>query len=92
VRNLLLITAMLFSLAAAATAADQKKNDAQPQSQTQAELTQMVRNNLDGPASYASSTQSNCESAARPAPAKRRCENSEGDPQASQNHVEYNGT
>ena len=88
-RNLLLITAMLFSMAAAASAADQKKNDAQPQSQQQTELTQMARSNTDV---YASSTQSNCESAARPSPAKRRCENSEGDPQASQNHVEYNGT
>jgi len=91
VRNAFLITAMLFSLAAAATAADQKKNDAQPQSQPQTEVTQMARNNVDGPAN-ASSTQSNCEPAAKPSPAKRRCENSEGDPQASQNHVEYNGT
>ena len=91
-RNPLLITAMLFSLAAAATAADQKKNDAQPQSQPQTELTQMARNNVDGPANYASSTQSNCVPEAAQSPTKSRRTNSEGDPQASQNHVEYNGT
>jgi hypothetical protein len=90
VRNAFLITAMLFSLAAAAMAAEQKNNDAQPQSQ-QTEPAQMARNHVDGPANYASSTQSDCVPAAKPSQTKPQRTNSEGDPQASQNHVEYGG-
>lgn len=89
-RNAFLITAVLFSLAVAATAADQKKNDAQPQSH-QTEQTQMARNTTDGPADSAASTQSNCMPAATQSQTKHRRSNSEGDPQASQNHVEYGG-
>ena len=89
-RNAFLVTAVLFSLATAAAAAEQKK-DAQPQSKP-TEQTQMARNNDDGPTDYASSAQSDC----MPAPGKQsqtrnRRNNSEGDPQASQNRVEYGG-
>jgi len=90
VRNALLITAMLFSLVAAATAADQKKNDAQPHSQP-AEAAQMARNHVDGPAAYAASSRSDCVPPSAQSQTKPRRKNSEGDPQASQNHVEYGG-
>ena len=88
-RNAFLITAVLFSLATAATAAEQKK-DAQPQS-TQTE-TQVARNSADGPMDHASSTKSDCMPAAgKQSQPKNRQDNSEGDPQASQNQVEYGG-
>jgi len=89
-RNAFLITAVLFSLATAASAADQKK-DAQPQSK-QTEQTQVARYDADGSKDYASSAKSD----RRPKPGKKsqpknRQDNSEGDPQASQNQVEYGG-
>lgn len=89
-RNAFLIIAVLFSLATAATAAEQKK-EAQPQSK-QTEQTQVARYDADGSMDHASSTRSDCP----PAPgeqsqSKNRQDNLEGDPQASQNQVEYGG-
>jgi len=89
-RNAFLITAVLFSLATAATAAEQKK-DAQPQS-TQTEQTQMARYDADGSMDHASSAKSDCMPAkGKQSKPKHRQDNSEGDPQASQNQVEYGG-
>jgi len=88
-RNAFLITAVLFSLATAATAAEQKK-DAQPQS-TQTEQMQVARYDADGSNDYAS-TKSDCMPAkGKQSQPKNRQDNSEGDPQASQNQVEYGG-
>ena len=89
-RNTLVTTALLFSLATAAMASDKKK-DVQSQSQP-SEQTQVARYDADGSKNYASSTKSDCV----PAPGKQsqpknRQDNSEGDPQASQNQVEYGG-
>jgi len=89
-RNAFLITAVLFSLATAATAAEQKKN-AQPQSQ-QTEQTQVARYDADGSMDHAASTKSDCMPAkGKHSQPKNRQDNSEGDPQASQNQVEYGG-
>ncbi len=89
-RNAFLFTAVLFSLATAATAAEQKK-DAQPQS-TQTEQTQMARYDASGSMDHASSTKSDCMPAqGKHSQPKNRQDNSEGDPQASQNQVEYGG-
>ncbi len=89
-RNAFLITAVLFTLATAATAAEQKK-DAQPQS-TQTEQAQMAHYDADGSKDYASSTRSDCMPASpKRSQPKNRQNNSEGDPQASQNQVEYGG-
>ena len=89
-RNAFLITAVLFSLATAATAAEPKK-DAQPQS-TQTEQTQVARYHADRSMDYASSTKSDCMPASgKQSQPKNRQDNSEGDPQASQNQVEYGG-
>lgn len=90
-RNPFLITAVLFCLATAATAADQKKNDAQPQSK-QTEQTEVARNDAGGPMDHASSTKSNClPKAGQPSQPKNLQDDPEGDPQASQNEVEYGG-
>jgi len=88
-RNAFLITAVLFSLATAATAAGQKK-DAQPLSQ-QTEQIQVARY-ADGSKDYVSSAKRHrmpkSEKQSQP---KNLKSNSEDDPQASQNQVEYGG-
>ncbi len=91
-RNAFLITAVLFSLAAAATAAEQKK-DAQPQSQ-QNEQVQMARDDADGSMDHASSAKSDCmpKAGKHSKPKKNKQQDEpEGDPQASQNQAEYGG-
>ena len=89
-RNAFLITAVLFSLATAASAAEQKK-DAQPQSQ-QTEPTQVARYHAKGSKDHASSNKSDCMPASgKQSQPKNRQDNLEGDPQASQNQVEYGG-
>ncbi len=91
-RNAFLITAALFSLATAVTAADQKK-DAQPQS-PQTEQTQVARYDADGSKDYASSAKSDRKPKAweHSKPKKNKQQDGpEGDPQASQNEVEYGG-
>jgi hypothetical protein len=89
-RNTFLITAVLFCLATAALAADQKK-DAQPQSQS-TEQTQMARNNTEGSMDHASSAKSDCApKPERHSKWKHQQDDPEGAPQASQNQVEYGG-
>jgi len=89
-RNTFLITAVLFWVATAAVAADQKK-DAQQQS-PQTEQTQMARSNAAGSMDHASSAKSD-DVHRQGKHSKRKNEQSkpEGDPQASQNQVEYGG-
>ena len=89
-RNTLVTAVLLLSLATAAMASDEKK-DVQPQSQP-TEQTQVARYDADGSTDYASSAKSN----RMPKPGKRSKvknlhKDSEGDPQASQNQVEYGG-
>jgi len=89
-RNAFLITAVLFSLATAASAADQKK-DAQPQSQP-TEQTQVARYDAGGSKDYASSAKKHhMAKPGKQSQPKNRQNNAEGDPQASQNQVEYGG-
>ena len=89
-RNALLITAALSCLATSALAADEKRN-AQPQSK-QAEQTQMARNDADGSMGHASSTRSDCTpKRGKHSKRKNQQDNWEGNPQASQNQVEYGG-
>jgi len=89
-RNAFLITAVLFSLATAATAAEQKKN-AQPQSQPTEQI-QVARYDVDGSKDYASSAKSDRMSKpGKKSQPEHQQDNSEGDPQASQNQVEYGG-
>ncbi len=88
-RNALLTITILFCLAAS-MAADQKKS-AKPQSK-QPQQTQVARNDTGGSMDYASSANSDC----MPKPGKQSKpknaeDNPEGDPQASQNQVEYGG-
>jgi len=89
-RNTFLITAVLFSMATAALAAD-RKNVAQPESQ-QAEQTQMARNDADGSMDQATSTKSNCPTKRQKhSQRKNQQDDRQGDPQGSQNQVEYGG-
>jgi len=89
-RNMFLITAVLFWLATAAVAADQNK-DAQQQSQP-TEQTQMARNDADGSMDHAASAKSECPpETEKHSQRKRQQDDPEGDPQASQNQVEYGG-
>jgi len=89
-RNTLVTAALLFSLATAAMASDKKK-DVQPQSQP-TEQTQVARYDADGSMDYAPSKKSD----RMPKPGKQSKpknlqDDLEGDPQASQNQVEYGG-
>jgi len=89
-RNTFLITAVLFWVATAAVAADQKK-DAQQQS-PQTEQTQMARNDAYGRMDHASSAKSDCApKTGKHSRQKNQQDDPEGDPQASQNQVEYGG-
>lgn len=91
-RNALLITAALFCLATSALAADEKQN-AQPQP-NQTEQTQMARNDADGSMDHASSAKSDCmpKAGKHSKPKKNEQQDDpEGDPQASQNQVEFGG-
>jgi hypothetical protein len=88
-RNALLTITIFFCLATASLAADQKKS-ALPQSEP-TQQTQVARNHADGSMDYASSAKSDC----MPKPGKQSKPNTqadpEGDPQATQNQVEYGG-
>jgi hypothetical protein len=89
-RNTCLITVVLFSMATAAFAAD-RKNVAQPESQ-QAEQTGMARNGADGSMEQATSTKSNCTpKRQKQSQRKNQKDDRQGDPQGSQNQVEYGG-
>jgi len=89
-RNTFLIAAVLFSMATAALAAD-RKNVAPPESQ-QVEQTQMARNDADGSMDRATSTKSNCPTKRQKhSQRKNQQDDRQGDPQGSQNQVEYGG-
>lgn len=89
-RNALLTIPILFCLATASTAADQKKS-AQPQSK-QTQQTEVARNDTDGSMDYASSAKSDrMPKPGKQSKPKNAQEDSEGDPQAPQNQVEYGG-
>lgn len=89
-RNTFLIAAVLFSMATAALAAD-RKNVAQPESQ-QVEQTQLARNDADGSMDHASSKKSECPpKRQKHSQRKNQPDDRQGDPQGSQNQVEYGG-
>jgi hypothetical protein len=87
-QNALLTTALLFCLATAGMAADQKK-DAQAESK-QTQQTQTARNDADKAMDYASSVKGD----GMPQSGgqfKDLPDRPEGDPEAPQNQVEYGG-
>jgi hypothetical protein len=89
-RNTFLITAVLFCLVSAAVAADRKK-DAEQQS-PQTKQTQMARNDADGSMDHAASAKNDHALKAREHSKRKNLQHDpEGDPQASQNQVEYGG-
>jgi len=89
-RNTFLITTVLFCMATAALAAD-RKNVAQSESQP-VEQTQMARNDAGGSMDQATSTKSNCPTKRQKrSQRKNQPDNRQGDPQGSQNQVEYGG-
>jgi hypothetical protein len=91
-RNLLLTTAIMLAVTGASMASEQK-NDAQPQS-TQTQPVQMALSHADGSMDHASPAQSDCKPQAGKysKPKKNQQQNDPaGDPDASQNHVEYGG-
>jgi hypothetical protein len=85
-RNSLLTAAVLFCLATAAMADNQKK-DGEAQTK-KAEQTQMARNEADRSKDYAFSVK-NCVSES--GESRSLQDNAEGDPAAPQNQVEYGG-
>lgn len=89
-RNALLTITIFFCLAAVSTAADQKKSPrAQPE---QTQQTQVARNDTDGSMDDASSAKSDCmPKAEKQSKPKNTQPDPEGDPQASQNQIEYGG-
>jgi hypothetical protein len=88
-RNALLTITILFCLAAVSTAADQKKS-AQPQAK-QSQQTQVALNDADGSMDDASSAKSDCMPKAEKQSKPNTQSDPEGDPQASQNQIEYGG-
>jgi hypothetical protein len=91
-RNLLLTAAIMLALTAASMASEQK-NDAQPQSK-QTQQVQVARSDADGSIDHASPAQSDCmpKAGKHLKPKKNQQQDvPEGDPQASQNQVEYGG-
>ena len=88
-RNTALTIAILFCLATASMATDQKESSAQSNQEQQ---TKMARKGGDGYMHDASCAQTDCvprpEKQSKPDKAQH---DPEGDPQASQNQVEYGG-
>jgi hypothetical protein len=90
-RSSFLITAVLFCLATAAMAADQKNKDAQPQS-SQTEQIQVARKDASGSMDTDASISSDCVTKTSPRTNQNSAQDdSEGDPAAPQNQVEYGG-
>jgi len=88
-RNTFLIATVLFCLATAVLAADQK-NDAQQQPQP-TEQTQMARNDAGGSMDHLASAKTECPPKNKKHSQRKQQDDPEGDPQASQNQVEYGG-
>lgn len=89
-RNAFLITAALFCLASFATAAEQKKQSA-PQSQQGEQQTEMARNDGDTHMESNFSNKNDCGPKGEKSRPNHLQDDPEGDPQASQNRVEYGG-
>ena len=87
-RNTLMV-AVVFCLATAALAADQKKNS-QPQPKS-IEQTELAQEHAQSSFDYASSARSDCDPKTGKESGKNEVHASEGDPQTSQNQVEYGG-
>jgi Ni/Co efflux regulator RcnB len=87
-RNALLTTAVVFCLATASMAADQKK-DAQAQSK-QTQQTQLAHNDADRSMDHASSVKSDCVPKSEEQ-SRDLQDGPKGDPEGPQNQVEYGG-
>jgi hypothetical protein len=91
-RSLILTAAIMLALTAASMASEQK-NDAQPQSKPTQQV-QMARSDADGSMDHASPAQSDCmPKAGKYSKPKQNQQQDDpaGDPDASQNQVEYGG-
>ncbi len=84
-----LIAAVVFCLATAAFAADQK-NHAQPQPKSTEQI-EMAQEHHQGSVGYVSSRKSDCDPKPEKESGTKETHVPEGDPQASQNQVEYGG-
>ncbi len=89
-RNAFLITALLFCFASFAMAAEQKKQST-PKNQQETQQTEMARNDADAHVDSNSSNKNDCGSKGEKSKPKHMQDDPEGDPQASQNQVEYGG-
>lgn len=89
-RNAFLITAVLFCFASFATAAEQKKGPA-PQSAQGEQQIEMARNNAEAGMDHASAKSECAPKQTSESKLKNTQDDREGDPQASQNEVEYGG-
>jgi opacity protein-like surface antigen len=84
-----LMAAVVFCLATAAFAADHKKNaEPQPKSTEQIE---MAQEDHQGSVAYVSSRKSDCDPKPEKESGTKETRVPDGDPQASQNQVEYGG-
>ena len=89
-RNAFLITAVLFCFASFATAAEQKKDPA-PQSKQGEQQVEMARNDAGAGMVHASAKSECAPKQTSESKLKNIQDDREGDPQASQNEVEYGG-
>ena len=89
-RNAFLITAVLFCFASLAVAGEQKKQSA-PKPQQEVQQTEMARNDADAHMDGNFSSKNDCGCKGEKSKMKHMQEDPEGDPQASQNQVEYGG-
>ena len=90
-RNALLTITILFCLATASTAADQKKS-AQLLQSNQTEQIHVARNDASGSMDADASMSSDCVPKTSSQSKKKSAKDDpEGDPRASQNQVEYGG-
>jgi hypothetical protein len=89
-RNAFLITAALFCFASFAMAAEQK-NESAPRSQQGSQQVEMARNDADAHMDSNSSNKKDCGPKGEQSTPKHMQDDPEGDPQASQNQVEYGG-
>lgn len=87
-RNAFLITTILFCFASFAVAAEQKKDSQSAQGEQQVE---MARNYADSNMDHASAQSECAPNQTSESKLKKTQNDSEGDPKASQNEVEYGG-
>jgi hypothetical protein len=89
-RNAFLITAVLFCFASFATAAEQKKDLASQSAQGEQQV-EMARNDAGAGMVHASAKSECAPKQTSESKLKNIQDDREGDPQASQNEVEYGG-